>query len=245
MYTADWKMLVNRMPGLEKEMREFIVENLTNTEALSMTVILMNNIVALIVSFFIMFTYKISYVGSAYSRKFNVSIGTITIITAMIMSIISNNVALSLGMVGALSLIRFRTAVKDVRDATYIFWAIATGIGCGVSQYVLIVIGSAFLLLFLIITRKGFTSCNKLMVVQGKPDCLHKTEAAVDSFFSGRVHVSMRNVTENSFELVYSIGEGILDNAAKQNQMDISEKLITIDGVKRVNVVDQKDELSQ
>ena len=97
-------------------MREFIVENLTNTEALSVTVILMNNIIALIVSFFIMFTYKISYVGSAYSRKFNISIGTITMITAMIMSIISNNIALSLGMVGALSIIRFRTAVKDVRD---------------------------------------------------------------------------------------------------------------------------------
>ena len=118
-------------------------------------------------------------------------------------------------------------------------------IGCDVSQYALIVIGSAFLLLFLIITRKGFTSCNKLLVVQGKPECLHKTEAAVDTFFSGKVHVSMRNVTESSFELVYSIGEGILDKAAKENQMDISEKLIKIDGVKRVNVVDQKDELSQ
>ena len=129
-------------------MREFIVENLTNTEALSVTVILMNNVIALIVAFFIMFTYKISYAGPAYSRKFNISIGSITIITAMIMSIISNNIALSLGMVGALSIIRFRTAVKDVRDATYIFWAIAAGIGCGVSQYVLIVFGSAFLLLF-------------------------------------------------------------------------------------------------
>lgn len=113
------------------------------------------------------------------------------------------------------------------------------------SQYALIVIGSAFLLLFLIITRKGFTSCNKLLVVQGKPDCLHKTEAAVDTFFSGKAHVSMRNVTEGSFELVYSIGEGILYKAAKENQMDISEKLIKIDGVKRVNIVDQKDELSQ
>ena len=70
----------------------------------------------------------------------------------------------------------------------------------------------AFLLLFLIITRKGFTSCNKLLVVQGKPDCLHKTEAAVDTFFSGKAHVSMRNVTEGSFELVYSIGEGILNS---------------------------------
>lgn len=101
-------------------MREFIVENLTNTEALSVTVILMNNVIALIVAFFIMFTYKISYAGSAYSRKFNISIGSITIITAMIMSIISNNIALSLGMVGALSIIRFRTAVKDVRDAFFL-----------------------------------------------------------------------------------------------------------------------------
>lgn len=140
--------------GIEKEMREFIVENLTNTEALSVTVILMNNIIALIVSF-IMFIYKISYVGTAYSRKFNISIGTITIITAMIMSIISNNIALSLGMVGALSIIRFRTAVKDVRDATYIFWAIAAGIGCGVSQYALIVIGSAFYFFFLLLQGKG------------------------------------------------------------------------------------------
>lgn len=56
---------------------------------------------------------------------------------------------------------------------------------------------------------------------------------------------TIHRLPENSFELVYSIGEGILDNAAKQNQMDISEKLIKIDGVKRVNIVDQKDELSQ
>ena len=145
----------NRMPGLEKNMREFIVENLTNTEALSVTVILMNNVIALIVAFFIMFTYKISYAGPAYSRKFNISIGSITIITAMIMSIISNNIALSLGMVGALSIIRFRTAVKDVRDATYIFWAIAAGIGCGVSQYALIVIGSAFYFFFLLLQEKA------------------------------------------------------------------------------------------
>lgn len=226
-------------------MREFIVENLTNTEALSVTVILMNNVIALIVAFFIMFTYKISYTGSAYSRRFNISIGSITIITAMIMSIISNNVALSLGMVGALSIIRFRTAVKDVRDTTYIFWAIAAGIGSGVSQYALIAIGSAFLLVFLLLTRRGFTSFKKLMIVQGDLPSLHKIEAAVENFFDGKVQVTMRNITESSCELVYSIGEGILHKAAKEKQMDISEKLIKIDGVKRINIVDQKDELSQ
>lgn len=226
-------------------MREFIVENLTNTEALSVSVILINNVVAMVMAFFIMFTYKISYSGNAYSRKFNISVGSLTIITAMIMSVISNNVALSLGMVGALSIIRFRTAVKNVRDATYIFWAIAAGIGCGVSQYALIAIGSAFLLIFLMLTKKGFLSNRQLMVVQANIGALHKVEAAVENFFGGKVRLCMRNVTEESCELVYSVEEGLLGKAAKENQMDISEKLIKIDGVRRVNLVDQKDELSQ
>lgn len=226
-------------------MKDFILENLTNTEALSLAIVIMNNVVALVVAFFIMMTYKFSYCGTAYSRKFNISLGSITIITTMIMSVISNNVALSLGMVGALSIIRFRTAVKDVRDATYIFWAIAAGIGCGVSQYTLIAIGSAFLLLFLLLTKKDFESNSKLMVVQGDISALHKIEAAVDGFFKGKVKASMRNVTETSCELVYSIGEGLMNRAVKENQMDISEKLIKIEGVKRVNVVDQKDELAQ
>lgn len=226
-------------------MKDFILENLTNTEALSLAIVIMNNVVSLAVAFFIMMTYRFSYVGTAYSRKFNISLGSITIITTMIMSVISNNVALSLGMVGALSIIRFRTAVKDVRDATYIFWAIAAGIGCGVSQYTLIAIGSAFLLLFLLLTKKDFESNSKLMVVQGDISALHKIEAAVDDYFKGKVKASMRNVTETSCELVYSIGEGLMNRAVKENQMDISEKLIKIEGVKRVNVVDQKDELAQ
>ena len=146
----------NRMPGLEKNMREFIVENLTNTEALSVTVILMNNVIALIVAFFIMFTYKISYAGPAYSRKFNISIGSITIITAMIMSIISNNIALSLGMVGALSIVRFRTAIKEPMDIAFLFWAIAVGIVLGAGLLPLAIIGSVIIGIIIVIfsTRK-------------------------------------------------------------------------------------------
>ncbi len=218
-------------------MRQFIIENLTNTEALSMKIIIMNNVIALIAAFFIMFTYKISHTGSLYSRKFNVSLGSVTII--------SNNVALSLGMVGALSIIRFRTAVKDVRDATFIFWAIAVGIGCGVSQYALISVGSVFLLLFLIIAGKGFTSSSKLLVIQGKLAALSRIEAELSSYLDRDIQPSMRNVTDSGFELVYSVDEGLLRRAEKKNQADISEKLIKITGIDRVNVIDQKDELSQ
>ena len=226
-------------------MRAYILENLTNTQSLDLAVILLNNTVSFVMAFFIMFTYKLSYTGTAYSRRFNVAIGSITIITTMIMSIISNNVALSLGMVGALSIIRFRTAVKDVRDATYIFWAIAAGIGCGVSQYALIAIGSLFLLVFLQLTGKGFSSYRQMLVVQGESKALSRIEAAVSDFFDGKVKASMRNMTEESCELVYSVPEGILEKASKKNQMDISEALIRISGVRRVNLVEQKDELSQ
>ena len=226
-------------------MRAYILENLTNTQSLDLAVILLNNTVSFVMAFFIMFTYKLSYTGTAYSRRFNVAIGSITIITTMIMSIISNNVALSLGMVGALSIIRFRTAVKDVRDATYIFWAIAAGIGCGVSQYTLIAIGSLFLLVFLQLTGKGFSSYRQMLVVQGEGKALSRIEAAVSDFFDGKVKASMRNMTEESCELVYSIPEGMLEKASKKNQMDITEALIRISGVRRVNLVEQKDELSQ
>lgn len=226
-------------------MRAYILENLTNTQSLDLAVILLNNTVSFVMAFFIMFTYKLSYSGTAYSRRFNVAIGSITIITTMIMSVISNNVALSLGMVGALSIIRFRTAVKDVRDATYIFWAIAAGIGCGVSQYALIAIGSVFLLVFLQLTGKGFSSYRQMLVVQGEGKALSRIEAAVSDFFDGKVKASMRNMTEESCELVYSIPEGILEKASKKNQMDITEALMRISGVRRVNLVEQKDELSQ
>ena len=81
--------------------------------------------------------YRFSHSGAVYSARFNVSLLMMTLITTMIMNVIGNNISLSLGMVGALSIVRFRTAIKDTRDTAYIFWCIAVGICCGVSYYAL------------------------------------------------------------------------------------------------------------
>lgn len=226
-------------------MREFIVENLSSAETISFAVIVLNNIVAVAAAFFIMFTYKITYSGTAYSRKFNVSIGAITIITTTIMSVISNNIALSLGMVGALSIIRFRTAVKDVRDASFIFWGIAVGIGCGVSQYALISVGSVFLMLFLLLTKNAVSSGRQLLVVQGKPEAQNQMEAIVSEHFSGKAHLTVKNLSAASCEMVYSIKEGTLQKADSKNMIDISQRLMKIDGVNRVNLVEQQDDIAR
>lgn len=226
-------------------MNEFIIENLMDIQELNIKIVLMNNVVSLLLCFFIMFLYRVTYSGAAYSKKFNVSLGMITLITTLIMSVISNNIALSLGMVGALSILRFRTAVKDVRDASFIFWCIAVGIGCGVSQYMLVAISSVTIVLFLLITRQVVPDNKQLLIVQGKINTQNKIEAAVESYFGKSAHRTMKNASAGSCELVYSISEGALKRAQKKNMVDIVEALFKIDGVFHVNLVEQIDDIGR
>ena len=226
-------------------MREYIIENLASEGTVDLLTIVMNNIVAMTASFFIMFVYKITYSGPAYSRKFNVTLGAITITTTMIMAIISNNIALSLGMVGALSIIRFRTAVKDVRDAAFIFWAIAIGIGCGVSQYALVGVGCVFLFLFLLFTKQSVSSGQQLLIIQGKPEAQNEIEHTVDTHFQEKAHLTIKNSAADSCELVYKIRENTLKKANEKQKIDISQRLMKLEGVSRVNLVEQQDDISR
>lgn len=226
-------------------MKDFILENLTGTDSLNFSVILLNNAVVLLMAFYLMFVYRLTYSGPAYSRKFNISIGMITIITTMIMSVISNNIALSLGMVGALSIIRFRTAVKDVRDAAFIFWAIAVGVGCGVSQYSLVAIGSVTIFLFMLLTRSTSNDSRQLLVVCCKPYVKDKVEGEMELYFGKAAHLTMKNATELQCEYVYSLTQHKLKTATAKNKIDITQKLFDITGVISVNLVEQLDDIGR
>lgn len=94
------------------------------------------------IGMFIYFVYKACFRGVVYSYNYNVSFVLMTMITAVIIMTISTNIVLSLGMVGALSIVRFRTAVKDPLDIVYMFWAISAGIASGAGMYPLAIIGS-------------------------------------------------------------------------------------------------------
>lgn len=226
-------------------MRDFIIKNINNVETIKLSIVIMNYTVALMAAFFIMFTYKITYTGTAYSRKFNLTLGTITIVTTMIMSIISNNVALSLGMVGALSIIRYRTAIKDVRDASYIFWSIAVGIGCGVSQYSLIGVGSIVIFLFMLMTKQSLMDERNLLIIQGSLKAQNNIEAAVENHFGGKAHKIIKNLSKESCEIIYTIQERVIVKSDEKNLIDISQRLMKIEGVERVNLVEQTDDISR
>ncbi|HEY4623109.1 DUF4956 domain-containing protein [Solibacillus sp. FSL R7-0668] len=94
------------------------------------------------IGMFIYWVYKRCFRGVVYSYNYNVSFVLMTMITTLIIMTISTNIVLSLGMVGALSIVRFRTAVKDPLDIVYMFWAIAVGIAIGAKMYPLAIIGS-------------------------------------------------------------------------------------------------------
>ena len=104
-------------------MKDKILSLFTNPSEMTPEQIVLNIGIAAVLGFFIFISYYISHRGTIYSKKFNASLVILAALTGTVMTVIGNNIALSLGMVGALSIVRFRTAIKDSRDTVYIFWS--------------------------------------------------------------------------------------------------------------------------
>lgn len=105
---------------------------------------------SLVLAVGILFVYRRTHRGFHFERSFSLTLLMTPPIVALVMTFIGSNLALSLGMVGALSIIRFRTAIKDSRDMVYIFWCIATGLGCGTTNWSSTVIAFFFIAIVLL-----------------------------------------------------------------------------------------------
>ena len=157
---------------------------------------------AIILGAFILLVYKKCFTGVMYSTGFAISLVVMTIITSIIILAIGSNLILSLGMVGALSIVRFRSAVKDPMDIVYLFWAIATGIVLGAGFIPLAVFGSVIvgIVLFVLSMKKPLHQPYILIV-----NCADKdTESAVISYVKDTVkkHVlRSKTVHPGSIEL--------------------------------------------
>lgn len=112
----------------------------------TVTNIALGILTALIMGAVIYVVYSKFYVGVIYSRSFAVTLVGMTVLTAMVTLAISTNIVISLGMVGALSIVRFRTAIKDPMDLLYLFWAITTGITSGAGMYMLVIVAAVIMI---------------------------------------------------------------------------------------------------
>lgn len=200
-------------------------------------------LVSVILGAAIYLSYYITHAGTVYSKKFNVSLITLTILTATVMTVIGNNIALSLGMVGALSIVRFRTAIKDSRDATYIFWTIIVGICCGVGDYMVAAIGSSMVFLVLLILGRVRNDSRILLVVRGARNTERRIEAVVFEYFDAKAVMRVKNTTQESVELIFEMPKKVYLRTNKREK-NITETLYEIERMEYVNIVTQNDEIS-
>lgn len=116
--------------------------------------ILLSLLVAFLSALFILLIYRLTMRGVSRSRTFEITLLLVTPVSAMIVLTITSNLALSLGMVGALSIIRFRTAIKDASDTAFMFWAVSAGITAGAHFYIITIIGCLFIGLLAFVASK-------------------------------------------------------------------------------------------
>lgn len=121
-----------------------IIDLLAELDAIELTVteIVLNLLIALVLSLWILLIYKLSYQSNVYNKSFAMSLPISALVTTAVIMAVSSNVILSLGMVGALSIIRFRTAIKNPLDTIFMFWAVGVGITVGANTTIIAMIGS-------------------------------------------------------------------------------------------------------
>jgi len=193
--------------------------------------ILLILLIAFLVSLIIYFTYKYTYSGVLYNPRFNVSLVMITMVTTIVMVVIGSNISVSLGMVGALSIIRFRTAVKDPRDTAFIFWGVVAGLACGTQNYIIVIFGSIVICLILFLFKSVVLVVNKyILIIKGKNIDIDEIENILDKNIKGFV-CKGKYINKENVELIYDI------KFNKEMNNDIIERLDEVLGVEVVNIV--------
>ncbi|HEK9097429.1 TPA: DUF4956 domain-containing protein [Streptococcus equi subsp. zooepidemicus] len=210
---------------------------------LSFQDVLLHIVAAALLSVVIYISYAYTHTGTAYSKKFNVSLMTLTVLTATVMTVIGNNVALSLGMVGALSVVRFRTAIKDSRDTVYIFWTIVVGICCGVGDYTVAATGSSVIFLLLLLMGAVRNDNRLLLIVRCDKHMEVELERLVFNYFSGKAIQRVKNTTSDDIEMIFELSKKDYDSTYQQDNQ-LTEAVYQLGRVDYFNIVSQSDDIT-
>lgn len=181
-------------------------------------------IAAFLVGLYVFFIYRVTFAGVIYSRTFNLSLVMLSMVSAMVIMFMSNNVKLSLGMVGALSIVRFRTAIKDPIDTVYMFWAIAEGIALGAGYFIEGIVGAIFVgLLMVIMTMvKGRSSAPYLLILHYDESASRQIKQMVAQLPNGRI--KSKTVQRDGIEMTVEL-------RIRQSETGFVDKFLRVDGV--------------
>ena len=198
--------------------------------------------IAAVLALYIFFLYRVMTRKTFYSKNFGISLVGVALITAALILTMQSSVVISLGMVGALSIVRFRTAIKDPRDTTYIFWAIAVGVCCGICDYLIAGIGSAVIFCMMVLIGNVRGNDRYLLIVRtsGTPDT--RVEELMQSYYQNKARLRVKNTASQQSEYIYELSASVLNKHGGSEE--ISNELYALAGVQNVNLVCQNDEIT-
>lgn len=177
--------------------------------------------------------YRLANGAESYQPKFAATLIALALISTFLMDLIQSNLALSLGMPGSLSIVRFRNNIKDPRDIGFIFWAMAIGIASATQSYLIGIIGSVVLGAVMIITKKrGEAERQLLLVIRGSNTDLDGIQNVVKSCTRTNL-VKAKNILSDSFELVYEI------QIPEKKGNQVIENIFELGGIDSVNLLAQ------
>lgn len=196
-------------------------------QSLSIERVCLSLILTFTITLFIFYVYRKTFKGVIYTRNFNIGLVLTGLVVTLVTLPISSNIALSLGMVGALSIVRFRTAIKDPADIVFTFWAISVGIISGSGLYMIAIIGSPIIGFFMFILNKANFRTNDpyLLVTHYSSEAEKEVQKALPEH-----KIRSRTVTASGVELMVEV------RMKAQDTPDV-DKLLKIKGVTDASLV--------
>ena len=191
---------------------------------------------ALAIGAFLYFIYKKTFSGVVYSRSFNLSLIMLTMVSALVIMLISSNLTLSLGMVGALSIVRFRTAIKDPIDTVFLFWAVGEGLALGAGFMDVGIIGALVIgvVMVVVTTMKGNNTLPYLLILHFDDRASQQIKGLVRQL--PKAHIKSKTVQRDSIELTIEL-------RIRETETDFVDKFLRVPGVFDATLVAHQGDL--
>lgn len=191
-------------------------------------------IITALISAYIFITYRMVNKKTFYNKSFNASLPALAVITAAIILTIQSNIVVSLGMVGALSIVRFRTAIKDPMDLVFLFWSISVGIMCGASCFSVAIITSIIVTVGIFVVEwLPIAKAPQIILVNSNNHKSEKEILEVIKKYCSLYKVKARNLTKDHLDMAIEVRvkeEGELVNSLVELKSVVSASLVAHDG---------------
>lgn len=177
------------------------------------------------------FTFKNSRSEIVYDPKFNVTLVMIAMVVTLMLQLVGSNLALSVGIMGSLSIVRFRTNTKDPRDLGFVFWAMAVGLASATANWGIGLLGSVMIGIFILLTSDKLATAGAMLVIVRGSEANVPQIADIVLRNVSNARLKAQNLLGDSFEVVYEI------KTTHEIEQKLTKEIMTINGVDSVNML--------